>query len=179
MAIGILVGFGSMWSGLKKISNGKNKQTWFPQWWIVQFCSLLPQPGLLAWQLCWQGSLCGVCHTPLIVFWPKILSLLKNGLFFPTFLVGGSARGWCLHSFPLNFLFRKRFINFSLTHQCPWLLLAANLRHLLACRFWMNVRARVCSVQGEVASGQCNPALCASNASSFAVLTCSRCTDSS
>lgn len=108
---------------------------------------------------------------PLNCFLPKILSLLKNSPTFP---------GWeCLHSLPVNFLLRKRLLNFLLTHERPWLLLAANLRHLLACRFRMNVRARVCSVQGEVATGQCNPALCGPNASSFAVLTCSRCADSS
>lgn len=137
-----------------------------------------------------QASLLGSCADravcvrsvthPVIVFWPKILSLLRNWLYSPTCLAGGGVRGCCLHSFSLNFfLFRRQFINFLLTHGRPGLLLAANLRHLLACRFWMNVRARVCSVQGEVATGQCNPALCASNASSLAVLTCSRCTDSS
>lgn len=76
----------------------------------------------------------GLSHT-LNCFLPKILSLLKNS---PTFLGGVSSL-----SPSHSFLFRKRFLNFLLTRQCPWLLLAANLRHLLACRF-SNEREGVC-----------------------------------
>lgn len=49
--------------------------------------------------------------------------------------------------FLAQFLFRKQFMKLLLAYQCPWPSLAANLRHLLACRFSVNVSACVCSVQ--------------------------------
>lgn len=59
---------------------------------------VLVLPVVLTGQFVW-----GLSHT-LNCFLPKILSLLKNS---------ASFLGWeCLHSLPLNFLFRKRLLNF-------------------------------------------------------------------